>query len=162
MIDKDIFEKQNFLSHGVVEQIDNIGIGRVPGDWKPSNSIDAEFREKIRDIMWEKADEYRAKTGEKIGDYYFIEKYCRIPEDTMKKAINGKYRITRNFIAKFTVGLKLDIEAANSIFKDHSGELNLTNDFDYIVYHALKTKDQIDDFIIELNDLIGINLDQTR
>lgn len=130
MIDKTIFQEQNFTSHGVVEQILENGIARTPTDWKPSNSIDAELREKIRDVMWGKTDEYRVGTVEKTGDYSIIELNCRIPEDTMKKAINGKYRITRNFIAKFTVGLKLDLETANSIFKDHSGELNLTNDFD--------------------------------
>lgn len=162
MIDKSKFQDQNFTSHGVVEVNPDNGIARVPGGWKPNNLIDSDFRVEIGQIMCDEAEKHRDKTGNKIGDYNFVDIHCRIPPDTMKKALNGKYKITRNFLAKFTVGLKLDIEFANSLFKDHSGELNLTNDFDYIVYHALDTGDHIDDFIQEMDDLIGINLDRTR
>ena len=70
--------------------------------------------------------------------------------------------LTRNFLAKFTVGLKLDIEESNELFRKHSGELNLTNDFDYIVYHALKSKDNIEFFLDEVYEYLGINLDVDR
>lgn len=162
MIDKNKFYNQVFSSFGIIEKVPTNKIGRVPNEWKPIQSTDAELREDIRKLMWDKTDEYRKSIGKEMGDYNIIDILCRIPPDTMKKALNGRYKITRNFLAKFTVGLKLDIEMANKIFQDHSGELNLTNDFDYIVYHALNTKDDIDDFIQEMEDLIGINLDRSR
>jgi len=162
MINKDEFKKIKFLSHGIIEKNYGREFYRVPGQWIPINNNGPELREKIRNIMWEKADEYRSKYNVKMSDYSIIEKCCRIPQDTMKKALNGRYRITRNFLAKFTVGLKLDIEEANSLFKKHSGELNLTNDFDFIVYHALRTKDDIDYFINEVYEYLGINLDVDR
>lgn len=162
MIDKTQFEKQIFETHGSLGKGCEKELKRVPAGWKPSNSESSDLREKIRDIVWEKADEYRSINNVKIADYDVIERCCSIPNDSIKKAINGKYKITRNFLAKFTVGLKLEMEVANSLFRDHSGELNLTNDFDYIVYHALETKDDIDFFIDELNKYTGLNLDRDK
>lgn len=162
IIDKKEFEKQIFTSTGIIKPLPNQGVGKVPIAWQPGNDKTAELREKIRDIMFEKVDEYRIRTNKQFGDYTIIEECCRIPTDTMKKALNGRYKITRNFLAKFTVGLKLNLELANSLFGMHSGELNGTNDFDYIVFHALTTKDQIDDFIEEVEELLGINLDKTK
>lgn len=163
MINKTEFQKIKFLTHGIREENCKRELNRVPDGWRPTNSNDAVLRETIRDIMWEKADEYKTKNDNvKMSDYNIIEKCCRIPYDTIKKAISGRYKITRNFLAKFTVGLKLDTEKANAIFRRHSGELNLTNDFDYIVYHALESKDDIDVFIDEIYEYLGINLDVDR
>lgn len=162
MINKSQFDKQVFKSHGILNVNYKNQFNRVPSGWVPNNSISADLREKIRDIVWKKSDEYRAENNASISDYDVIELCCRIPNDTMKKAINGKYKLTRNFLAKFSVGLKLEIELANALFRKHSGELNLTNDFDFIVYNALKTKDDIDFFINELKEYTGINLDHER
>lgn len=161
MIDINEFKKQVFSTYGILEKESSKGIGRVPIGWKPENDND-DLRLKIREIMWKKVDEYKENTNKNYKDYTIIDVCCRIPEDTMKKALNGRYKITRNFLAKFTVGFKLDIEEANLLFRIHSGGLNLTNDFDYIVFHALETKDDIDDFIEEVNSLIGLNLDKTK
>lgn len=163
MINKVEFQNMKFLSHGIIEESPKKELNRVPHSWRPINSNDPELRENIRDIMWAKAEEYRIKNDDNnISDYNIIEKCCRIPNDTMKKALNGRYKLTRNFLAKFTIGLKLDIEEANELFRKHSGELNLTNDFDYIVYHALKSKDNIDFFLDEVYEYLGINLDVDR
>ena len=162
MINKTEFQKQTFKTQGILNQSMENGLNRVPNGWVPNNANSSELREKIRDIMYEKAERYRDTNKEKISDYNFIEISCRIPNDSIKKAINGKYKITRNFLAKFTVGLKLEIEEANTLFREFSGELNLTNDFDYIVYNALKTKDDIDFLINEVEEYTGINLDRDR
>lgn len=161
MVDKDKFSKQIFKSTGIIEEILVENIGRVQGNWNPKNNLN-DLRVHIRDIMWEKIDEYKINTKNNFSDYIIIEECCRIPSDTMKKALNGRYTITRRFLAKFTVGLKLSLDEANLLFTLHSGELNLTNDFDYIIFYALKTKDDIDDFIEEIKSLTGINLDKTR
>lgn len=162
MINKVEFEKLKFNTHGIIEENKIKQLNRVPESWRPINENNTELREAIRNIMWEKSDEYRNKNNIKISDYDFIETYCRIPGDTIKKAINGRYKITRRFLAKFTIGLKLDIESANFLFTKHSGELNLTNDFDYIVYHALKSKDSIDAFIDEVEIYLKINLERDK
>lgn len=161
MIEKNKFLKEKFLSHGVVENKSEKAFNRVEDGWRPKNNL-AELRLLIRELVWEKSDEYRSRTNSKISDYAVIEMCCRIPQDTIKKAINGRYNASRNFLAKFCVGLKLGIEKSNELFRIHSGELSLTNDFDYIIYHALKTKDDIDYFIEEVHEYIGINLDRDR
>lgn len=161
MIDKKEFKKQNFASHGIIESNISRGIGKVPKNFHLRNNDHTALRENIRDIMWDKSDEYRLDNDDKTSDYNIIEICCRIPTDTMK-ALNGKYKLTRNFLAKFTVGLKLDLDIANSLFSLHSGELNLTNDFDYIVYHALKTKDDINHFTEEVYEYLEIKLDKDK
>lgn len=161
MINKKEYQKQIFRTHGVIDENHEKTFNRVPVGWMPNNNS-LDLREKIRNIIWQKADEYRDKNKVKISDYNFIELFCQIPGDTIKKAINGKYKISRSFLAKFTVGLKLELEVANLLFKECSGELNLTNDFDYIVYNALKTKDDIDFFLNELEEYTGICLNKER
>lgn len=162
MIDKKKFQNQIFKTHGVMKQNNEKGLSRIQGDWKPNNSNSIDLREKVRNIVWEKSDEYKLVNKVKISDFDVIQICCSIPIDTVKKAISGKYKLTRKFLYKFTVGLKLDIELANSLFKEHSGELNITNDADYIVYYALKTKDDIGFFIDELYKYTGINLDSDK
>lgn len=161
MVDEKDFMKQNFKTYGIVELKAEKALYKVPVNWQPMNG-NLDLRTKIRNIVWEKTDEYRAKHNVKMSDYYIVELCCRIPSDTIKKAISGRYNITRRFLAKFTVGFHLDIETANSLFRAHSGELNHTNDFDFIVYHALKTKDSIDFFIVEVEKYTGINLDRDK
>lgn len=163
MIIKSEFQKQNFRTFGIMEtaNAEKTGKMRVSKDWQPTNNP-LELRLKVRDIVWSKADEYRDKHDIKISDYNVIERCCRIPADTIKKAINGRYNITRNFLSKFCVGLKLEIEEANELFELQAGELNLTNDFDYIVFHALKTKDNIDYFLEEVYEYTEISLDRDR
>lgn len=118
MIDKIEFQKKIFKTYGALNLTFERGLSRAPECWKPNNLISSDLRERIRDIVWEKADEYRLINKLKISDYEVIEICCRIPNDTIKKAINGKYKLTRNFLAKFTVGLKLEMEVANSLFKN--------------------------------------------
>ena len=162
MINKSEFDQQIFTIHGIIEEDSKEGLNRVPNGWMPTNSNSTDLREKIRDVFWEKTEEYHQQKKIKISDYDVIELCCRIPTDTMKKAMNGKYKVTRRFLAKYAVGLKLGISRANDLFSQHSGELNLSNDFDYIVYHALKTKDDINYFINEVYEFLKINLDNDK
>jgi hypothetical protein len=162
MINEIEFRKQKFKTYGIIEIDHEKGLFRVPIGEQPHNRNLIALREEIRDIIWEKADEYRNKNNVKISDFGAVEMCCRIPVDTVKKAVNGKYNITRNFLAKFSVGLKLDLDTANQLFKYHSGELNLTNDFDYVVYYALETKDDIDFFIEEVETYTGMKLDRDK
>ena len=153
--------KQKFLTYGIIENHDKKSY-RVPqGSSFPHNDL-VKLRETVRDLVIEKAEDYRMENNVKVSDLNIIEICCRIPTDTTKKAINGSYKITRNFLAKFSVGLKLDLKTANTLFRTHSGELNLTNGFDFVVHYALLSKDEIDDFIEEVYMLLGINLDRDK
>lgn len=159
MLTRDEFERQTFDSHRIVEFIDKKGLYKVPKDWEPIDNK-AALREKIKNIMWNKSDTYRIENKVNSGDYSIIESLSAIPTDTMKKALNGKYKITRNFLAKFVVGLKLNIEEANELFELHSWGLSERNSFDFIVIHALKTKDNIYDFMEEVYVFLEIKLDK--
>lgn len=159
MIKEADFQKMTFKTHGVVEPESPKPAMKVPQGWSPTHT---DIRSQLSDLVLEKTDEYREKHKVKMSNYNVIEHCCRIPTDTMKKALNGKYRITRNFLAKFTVGLQIDLAQANEIFRKHSGQLDLTNDFDFIVYHALLSKDGVDDFMEEVDRYLGINLDKDK
>ena len=157
MIRESEFRKMYFASHGIREPEESVT--RVPEGWSRTN---VDIRMQLRDIMLEKTDSYREQQKVKMSDYNIIDLCCRIPPDTMKKSLNGRYKITRNFLAKFAVGLQLEIDQANDLFRQHSGSLELTNDFDFIVYHALLSKDGIDDFTEEVYQYLGISLDKDR
>ena len=163
MINRITFENQKFETHGIIEPIELSGAKRVPEGWKPTaDPENVEVRELIRNISWEKSDEYCLVNDLKMSSYDFVEKFCSIPTDTLKKTISGKCRLTRTFLAKYTVGLKLELNEANELFRMHSGTLNPTNPFDFIVYNALITKDDIDFFLDEVLQYLNINLDKDR
>lgn len=162
MINVDQFINQKFSSHGIVESFTDGKIFRIPADASFPANDHLVVRKLIRDLIWTKADAYRQALPGRISDYGVVEKCCRIPTDTVKKTINGTCNITRRFLAKFCVGLKFEISEANELFRLYSGELNLSNDFDFIVYHALDSKDEIDFFIQEVDHYLHINLDRDR
>lgn len=159
MISNEVYKNLKFKSYGIVEpDIEKFKARIIDSSAVPTQDSTL-LREKIRDIIWDKTDEYELKHKTKLSKYRVLEINCRIPSDTAKKAITGKYNITRNFLAKFVVGLKLGIEEANELFYLESGKLNLTNSFDYIIYHALEDKDLIDFFIEEVEKYTKIKLD---
>ena len=160
MINKTEFDNQKFIKKGIIEFNKDKSLYRAQQGWIPSNNID--LRDELYNTAADKHEEFKKTSNTKTNFYDFIYMSCRIPEDTFKKAINGKYKYTRSFLSKYSVGLKLDIDQANKLFRCHSGELNLTNDFDYIIYHALKTKDDIDYFIQETFEYTGIKLEREK
>lgn len=162
MMNLDEYKKIKFETYGFLPENPKNSAVKVP-DGVPIPTHDSEtLRKKILEIIWAKTDEYMEKNNTKISYYDFIERNCRIPSETLKKALNGKYNITRKFLYKFTVGLKLDIEAANELFYNHSGYLSTSNNCDFIIYHAFRTKDNIDEFIEEFENITGICLDKDK
>ena len=79
---------------------------------------------------------------------------CNIPSATYKQYISGIGLPTRPFVGKLAVGLKLTVDEANKLFRLHSGELNLTNDVDYVTYHALVDQDSIFDYEHDLEHFV--------
>lgn len=101
-----------------------------------------------------------------LAAYEELEDKCQINMDTMKKTINGRIRVTRNFIYKFTVGLHMALEEANEYFELNGGELRESCLADYICIHALLDQDDISVFISEFekhtNSKIGMRERQMK
>ena len=66
--------------------------------------------------------------------------------------------MTRTQLAKFCVGLKLPIEDADGLFLMQGGSLNLSNDFDYVVYHALEDGDDVYSFIDDVRTYTDVRI----
>ena len=98
---------------------------------------------------------YRVSPGE-------MSNWDGIPEDTMRKILNGRCAITRHFLSKFTVGLKIDIEIADKLFELYSGRLNPENKFDFIVICALRDGDDFSVFYEDVKRHCDINLLKER
>lgn len=162
MIAKEQFTKQKFITQNITEESEERMIWRVPNNGREVPRPDSLLREKIRDIVYHEIDKHEAKNHTRVSIENYVTDQCDIPYDTFKKYIgnNKKYKISRTFIAKIAVGLKLEIDIANELFLMHSGELNLTNNFDYITYYALESKDDIAYFKRELREYTGIDLDK--
>ena len=77
----------------------------------------------------------------------WIEDHCQISEDTLKKTIIGTTKVTRTFLYKFTVGLKLTVDEANKFFDLCGGPLYERCMADYICMKALRDKDDFEIFI---------------
>lgn len=167
MITKEIFNATEFKSHGIIYFNDKKHVYRVPAGWTPTQLPDdlkgrhSKLRMNVSMIMEEENRCYEEKEQKKIGLFPLVEKQCNIPEDTMKKMQSGKRRFTREQLAKFCIGFKLPIEKADELFLLQGGRLNLTNDFDFIVYHALKTKDDIEVFCDEVLNYLHHDLRST-
>ncbi len=157
MINKKEFENQKFESYGVIES--RVISPRVPLGWRIMDNK-AELREKLRDIMYEKNEIYRSERNINTGDFPLVETRCAIPVDSMKKIISGRYKLSREVLAKFVVGMNLNIEEANNLFGLHSFPLYERNAFDFIVIHALKTKDTVHEFMDEVYEFLGKKLDK--
>ena len=101
------------------------------------------------------------KPDMKMIDFYAqIDSKLRIAPDTMKKLLRRTTTtISREMLYKIAVGTGMDIETANSFFiMSRGGVLNPDSLNDLIVINALRDKDNIDDFIQELHEKIGINI----
>lgn len=75
--------------------------------------------------------------------YDLIEEMCLISITSLKRTINGSDRPTRTFLYKFTVGLKLSVEEANTFFELCGGALREENPEDFICIRALEDEDDI-------------------
>lgn len=91
--------------------------------------------------------------------YEYIDVHCQIAPATMKKILEKKYTITREFLYKFTVGLGMSINDAQEYFRLQGGELRVgIEKTETIVYNALRDKDDIDNLIGEFSSLLNRKL----
>jgi predicted methyltransferase len=155
-VNKDKIEGIEFMSYGIIEPTRKKSSYRVsPGEMVRWDGNSIELRKMISDLFFK-----YAKNTKKTYDC--TTEKCQIPEDTMRKILNGRCAISRHFLAKFTIGLKIDKEKADKLFELHSGELNPTNRFDYIVMCALRDGDEFDDFYEDVKKYCEIDLIRER
>lgn len=88
----------------------------------------------------------------------WIANHCQISEDTLKKTIIGTTKVTRTFLYKITVGLKMTVDEANKYFDLCGGPLYEKCMADYICMQALKDKDDIEVFIKDFELHTGMKI----
>ena len=88
----------------------------------------------------------------------WIADHCQINETTLSKTITGKIKVTRTFLYKFTVGLKMTVDEANKYFDLCGGPLYERCMADYICMQALKDKDDIEIFIKDFELHTGMKI----
>ena len=156
MINRDKFQSITFESHGIID-MSHKSVCRVPKGFQPSqNQKDLAFR--IGNIVQEYKAKYQEEHPGRCSQYTLVEKACAIPTDTIKRLITGRTRVTRTQLAKFCVGLKLPIEDAVGLFLMQGGSLNLSNDFDYVVYHALEDGEDVYSFIDDVRTYTDVRI----
>ena len=94
--------------------------------------------------------------------YGELEERCLISTTTFKKTINGSLDPTRHFLYKFSVGLQMTLEEANTYFELCGGVLNERCMADYICIHALLDHDDISLFIEQFEKHTEIKLFRER
>jgi hypothetical protein len=150
MIPQSEFDQMKFETYGFIEPKKEEASHRVPKDYERQNGNFRELRNAIINTVHEFKDSRKGSTITELINYS-----CNIPGPTYKQYMSGKGVPTRPFIAKICVGLGLSVDKANELFRLHSGELNLTNDADYITYNALLSHDSIYDYEEELERYTG-------
>jgi hypothetical protein len=80
-------------------------------------------------------------------------------EDTFRRWLNGKRFPKREALAKFVVGLGLDIVTAKELFALHSSPLDPTNNrLDYIIALAIRDKDDIGQFAEDVEKYCDLSI----
>ncbi|MDR2180304.1 MAG: hypothetical protein LBP21_08340 [Synergistaceae bacterium] len=151
MVNEGEFRNRHFETRGILEFLTRVAAGYK---WQQDR------RELVHSMsrMLEVVLQARRERGEKSPSIErTVADQCDIPYNTYKKYMGLKRPVTRVAIAKFAVGLHLSLDDANRLFRLQGGELNETNDFDYITLHALRDKDNVQDFLEEVEKYTAVN-----
>ena len=104
--------------------------------------------------VYNKIKDYTTKHNIKPR-YEGLVEQCQLDASTLSKSCAGKIKITRYFLYKFTVGLKMSVKEANEFFSLCGGALAEDNIEDYICIKALEDKDDILLFIEQFNEFVN-------
>ena len=107
----------------------------------------------LNNLVYDKITAY-TKAHNIKPKYEGIEEMCQLTASALKKSCAGTIRITRTFLYKLTVGLKMDIDEANELFALCGGPLSELSLEDYICINALRDKDDIIHFIDQFNEFV--------
>lgn len=76
---------------------------------------------------------------------------CNLSESIVRQVLNGKKKITMEFLGRLCVGLKLSVEESKELFEVYGIPLNFDRSyFDAITICAIRDKDDIEDYEDEL------------
>ena len=134
-------------------------------NFTPTKNEDASFRVTAADMKrFQSNNELPLKLYNAIAEYARLhnikpkyagmEELCQISETSLKKSCAGTQKITRQFLYKFTVGLKMSVEAANDFFALCGGVLREDDLEDFICMKALTDGDDILFFINQFNEFV--------
>ena len=134
-------------------------------NFTPTKNEDASFRVTAADMKrFQSNNELPLKLYNAIAEYARLhnikpkyagmEELCQISETSLKKSCAGTQKITRQFLYKFTVGLKMSVEAANDFFILCGGVLREDDLEDFICMKALTDGDDILFFINQFNEFV--------
>ena len=158
MVDATEFRNRHFETRGIIEPI-----ARVAHDYKPLQD-QRELVHSMRLTLEAVLLSQKEKTGKAKSIQNMVagvsekEPGCDILYNTYKKYMGLKRPVTRSALAKFAVGLGLSLKDANELFRLEGGELNETNDFDYITIHALMDRDNVLDFQDEVEKYTNVKI----
>lgn len=141
-----VTEKEMAERNFTVSDVEHKASYHVTSDEMRRFAVNAE----LNNLVYKKINDYTKKHNIK-PKYEGLEDRCQLSASTLKKSCGGTIRITRLFLYKLTVGLKMDVEEANELFALCGGVLNEDFHEDYVCFKALKDKDDIIHFIDQFN-----------
>ena len=124
------------------------------GDVQRFEDNEAKLRKKIRDAKIK----FDRDINNPSSSYKEFANMCFMDESTVKKTIAGTLKVTRHFLYKMAVGLKMTVEQANEYFVLCEGVLQENRLADYICIRALKDKDDMYTFIEEFEKFTKIKI----
>ena len=117
----------------------------IPTDTEKSITL----RKRLSTLYHEKAE----------GSYIKLEVKTQIKQNTFQKWMNGSRNVSRKELAKFAVGLALDMEIVDELFRMIGHSLDYENNrFDFIVACAIRDKDDIEQFGNDVEKYCGISI----
>ena len=125
-------------------------------DIKHFKNNEIELRKKLRD----KKLGIDCKPKGNGYTYEQLAELCQVSASLIKNMISGTSKITREFIYRFVVGLKMSVDEANEYFILCGGALNKECLVDYICMKALKDRDDIGFFCKQAHDFGGMKLER--
>jgi len=149
------FDIKSIMFDGIVEtsQQTDKNASRVSAIEMRSRPSDTEKSIMLRKRL---GNLWHEKTG---GSYPKLEYLTLIKQNTFQSWSSGKRKPSRLELAKFVVGLSVDIDTADELFslQDHSLDC-MSNRFDYIVACAIKDRDDIEQFGNDLQKHCGLSI----
>ena len=136
--EKEIFEKVFDMIHWE-EVSDKVSMRVTDSDIKRFKDNEIALQKKLRD----KKLGVDCESKSKGYTYEQLAEECQVSASSIKNMISGRQKITREFIYRMAVGLKMSISEANEYFALCGGVLNEDCLIDYICIKALKDHDSI-------------------
>lgn len=139
------------------EEMERFNFTDIQTERKASYHVTAEemkrfkINAQLNNRVYDKITAYTKENNIK-PKYEGLEERCQLTASALKKSCAGKIKITRNFLYKLTVGLKMSLDEANELFAICGGPLNEHSPEDYVCINALRDKDDIYHFIDQLNE----------